>query len=321
MIITARSRIHVSLADMAFASPRGFGGVGFAIRDPCTCVRISPATQIQIDGIDKLDARSKFALSELVERMVLRANKTGCKIELLNSPPQHVGFGSQTSLSLAVAAGINAIYDIGLQQDELQLLSGRGGGSGVGIHAFFHGGVIWDAGRAREEIVAYQPSGAGAPITLPPLMLRIHFPTTWSVVLALPDCLTISGASEKEFFQNNTPIPELESLRTMAELYHGVLPAFHNSDYRALARSLKTIHGFGFKSREFRRLPESIQEAVQCLQSRGLAAGISSLGPLIYILQEDTNSITELVEQCLRPLSLKSLSRVLGCDSGHDVSP
>jgi beta-ribofuranosylaminobenzene 5'-phosphate synthase len=241
MIVTARSRVHVSLADMAFASPRGFGGVGFAVSDPCTRVRISPATQIQIDGIDKLDARSGFALSELVERMVLRANKTGCKIELLNSPPQHVGFGSQTSLSLAVAAGINAIYELGLQREELQLLSGRGGGSGVGIHAFFHGGIIWDAGRAREEIMAYQPSGAGAPTTLPPLMLRIHFPATWSIVLALPDCRTISGTPENEFFQSNTPIPELESLRTMAELYHGVLPAFHNSDYRALARSLTDL--------------------------------------------------------------------------------
>jgi predicted sugar kinase len=68
------------------------------------------------------------------------------------------------------------------------------------------------------------------------------------------------------------------------------------------------------------QLPESIQEAVQRLQAHGLAAGISSFGPLIYILQEDTNDITEFVEQCLRSLSLKSLSRALGYNSGHDIS-
>ena len=56
---------------------------------------------------------------------------------------------------LAVLASIDAALDLRLAREELQLLSSRGGTSGIGIHTYFVGGFLIDAGTMAAILYDY----------------------------------------------------------------------------------------------------------------------------------------------------------------------
>src|SRR5206468_1073340 len=105
----------------------------------------------------------------------------------------------KTSLILSVLTGLNALMRLGLSQKRLQTLSGRGGASGVGVHAFFEGGIIWDAGHPAEPRSKYVPSSVPGTRAIPPLLARLRFPERWRVALMLPAGSGVAGKEERAF--------------------------------------------------------------------------------------------------------------------------
>jgi beta-ribofuranosylaminobenzene 5'-phosphate synthase len=318
MIIVAKPRIHMTLADMGSVSPRSFGGVGFSIDRPCTKLRVTSASFNSLVGFHCLDDRTRLAVDVLIGRIAESLPELAYKVELLDSPPQHVGFGSQTSLLLAITTAIQSISNASWTRRRIQTLSGRGGASGVGIHAFFEGGVIWDGGHPRSG-KGLMASGTGPPKELPPLMLRFEFPARWNVVLVVPDGKSISGTVEQQFFADNTPIPEDETYKTLATIYHGLLPAFRTANYMEMARALKELHTFGFKGRELEALHPNVQDAVRQLHALGFAAGVSSFGPLIYILRPVDNLSLSAIERRFADTTINLLEIVEGSNSAFEI--
>jgi hypothetical protein len=62
MHIIARPRIHVSLADMGFASLRAFGGIGFSIEQPLTAQAPVEWHALRLSGTEALAARASKKL-------------------------------------------------------------------------------------------------------------------------------------------------------------------------------------------------------------------------------------------------------------------
>src|SRR5712691_7622871 len=284
MHIVARPRIHVSLADMGFASLRAFGGIGFSIEEPLTVFEFEQGSGIEIHGLEVLDEEGRADLTQVIERMRNGRGELHFRAALKAAPPQHVGFGSKTALSLALVAGVNAFKSLGWSVEQMQRLSGRGAASGVGIHSFFSGGVIWDVGHRAHAAKELLPSGSTTGTGIPPLATRIPFPGAWRVMLLLPAERPMTGQEEIKFFVENAPVPKVEALSTMAALYHGVLPAILLGDYSALASALAEVHRLGFKARELGRWSPQLQTALAALSRAGFAAGLSSVGPLIYVI-------------------------------------
>jgi hypothetical protein len=77
----------------------------------------------------------------------------------------------------------------------------------------------------------------------------------------------------------------------MAALYHGVLPAFLLGGYSALALALAEVHRLGFKARELGNWSTQLQMAVATLFKEGFAAGLSSVGPLVYVILPDDDPV------------------------------
>ena len=201
MHIIARPRIHISLADMGYASLRSFGGVGFSLDCEPTVIEFEPCRTVEIDGTEVLDTRAQLELSELVKRLrAVREKFVGFRAIIKSVPRQHVGLGSKTSLALSIIAGANAVNDFGFSNSEMQQLSGRGSASGVGLHTFFQGGLVWDAGHRFVPGIRLSPSSATIATSVPPLMTRVPFPPEWCVALLLPDEPTMSGEDEARFF-------------------------------------------------------------------------------------------------------------------------
>lgn len=318
--VHARPRIHTGLVDLAGASDRSFCGVGFSISGPSTTWHIEEAGDVRLNGISHLD---RLALND-IERAIknLKAiSVSGFSATLESSPSQHVGLGTKTSLLLSLITAINRLKGLCLSTAEIQQLSGRGGASGVGINLFFCGGVIWDGGHAATGNSVFVPSGIANRRELPPLIARWSFPDHWMVGLVLPDSSTFSGEKEAAFFREKTPIPSDQALLTMSAIYHGVIPGFAMSDLDLLKRALGKVHLTGLKREELHAQTGKTIDTFQRIQSLPrVAAGLSSLGPLIYCIFErcDIES-REALESLARQTGAKFMGVFSGCNSGFEV--
>ena len=106
----------------------------------------------------------------------------------------------------------------------------------------------------------------------------------------------------------------------MAALYHGVLPAILLSDYKGLASALAEVHRQGFKARELRRCSPSVQAAFTGLSDAGFAAGLSSVGPLIYIiLPDDDTAAMNRVRTVCTGLATRMIKLVRGWNAGYEI--
>ncbi|MDZ5698697.1 beta-ribofuranosylaminobenzene 5'-phosphate synthase family protein [Chelativorans sp. M5D2P16] len=310
--VSAGSRIHIALADMGFASPRAFGGVGFMLDKIAADVELRCAPVVSLEGATDLDKPCQFELTALLETLA-EAGKRPVRAIIHSHAIQHIGLGTKTALKLAVISAYHHLVELPGGRAEQQSLSGRGGASGIGIHGFFEGGVLWDAGRPAEEIDHLLPSGARPATSTPVLMLRLTFPTSWRVGLCLPKAELSHGLEEQRFFEENAPIAPGDALETMALLYHGILPAFRLENLKLLASSLASISCKGFKRLEIERCGENVVELLGDLRAKGYAASMSSMGPLVYVIfaASDTRAAAEL-----RALCVAHNAHWLGCHSG-----
>jgi beta-ribofuranosylaminobenzene 5'-phosphate synthase len=99
-----------------------------------------------------------------------------------------------------------------------------------------------------------------------------------------------------------------------------VLPAILLADYSALASALAAVHRTGFKGRELGRWSPQLQMTVAALSDNGFAAGLSSVGPLIYvILPGDDPVAIDNVRGICGDLTTRMITLVRGWNSGYEV--
>lgn len=278
---------------MGFASPRSYGGVGFMIDRVAARVSVRRTDLAAIDGTESLDVDAQRELSDLLLSLVEKSGK-GAGLTVRDHGPQHLGLGTKTALKLSIIAGFDDLTGSERDPEKQQVVSGRGGASGIGVHGFYEGGVLWDAGRPRLIEHSLLPSSAFRATSLPLLMLRLPFPDRWRVGLCLPAAAPIHGIDERRFFEQKTPIGAESSLRAMASLYHGVLPAFRSVDLSGLASSLTELAAQGFKRLEIERYDKAVTSLLGHLHRKGFAAGMSSMGPLVYVIFDAEDDVAEV---------------------------
>jgi beta-ribofuranosylaminobenzene 5'-phosphate synthase len=285
MKVFSYPRVHVALADLAGATARRYGGAGFAIDGLPTVIdfRLARRSSVELPhGYDKAAIRH---VSELCDRF--RKLAAGVSIVVEAAPPQHIGLGSKTSLTLGLLVGLHYLRRRYPSREYLQRASGRGGASGVGINSFFDGGFVVDGGHAFDAARRlYVPSSAAVGHSPPPVIARHVVPPSWRFTLLLPLGHRRFGPQESRFFRKHTPISKGSALRTIALLYHGVAAAVATRDLTLLATTLKQVQRTGFKRVEVRGQTLGVRRLLRDLEGLSLAAGMSSMGPVIYVVTE-----------------------------------
>ena len=282
--ISVGPRVHVALADMSFTTGRHYCGLGFALSGPRLKIAWKECSKFSLAYHD--GSAHSTSLDDVFLR--LKSYGLGGSFSLFSSLPRHCGFGSSTALILSTIQGFNCLFDMGWSRQEVQVLSGRGGVSGVGVNSFFDGGVIWDAGHeatADLKLLA-EPSSARTNFKPPAVLGRWVFPAEWQIMIFRPNTKPIFGKIERRFFHENLPIPHDETCEVLAAMYHGVIPAFALTNLSLLALSLKKLSYTGFKSREIAAQGEVTRSLLRAFHDCGVAAGMSSLGPVIYVIIE-----------------------------------
>ena len=277
-------RIHMTLIDLAGVTERRFGGAGFSLDTRPAVLSATGATKNSLSVSSSVSCRDRGDLEGYLAR--LSAAMGRCfRVELEAMMPQHVGLGSKTAVLLAMGLACNEVAEGRLDRSGLVQLSRRGGTSGVGVNATFTGGFVVDGGRRRGS-GEFQPSSAGGSDGPPPVLVRLDFPAAWHVHLFLPRGAGYFGRREETFFSANTPIGTGEVYDVLGSVYHGLAPAVAETDLVALRLALERVHAVGFKRREVEGQSGAVRRLLDELRDAGMAAGMSSLGPLVYAIGE-----------------------------------
>ncbi len=289
--IRTPSRIHITLIDLNGALGRVDGGVGLALDEP--------HIEIVAEEIDEgvvVEGSVNERYRDVAEKVSSVFNSGGIKLRVLHEYEPHVGLGSGTQISLAVAKAYAEMYGLDKSVEELAYIVGRGGTSGIGVAAFKVGGFVVDGGHSREEKRDFLPSSASRAAP-PPLISRLEFPD-WKIFLAVPGCKGFYGHKEVNLFQENCPVP-LDEVRELAHIIlMKMLPSVVEEDIQTFGDALWRIQHLGFKKVEVNQYGEKIWNVMREAREVFPAVGMSSTGPTIYCISDsgkkkDLESILE----------------------------
>ena len=315
--IRAYPRIHLSLIDLANATLRRYGGAGFMLDGMPVVVQYAGSGPLSINVDTDLDETAYSDLVNLKQRISKLCPEARGLIVVKSVPYQHVGFGTKTALLLAIIKCVDIVNDLHWSRPVMQQLSGRGGASGVGINGFFIGGLVVDGGHPGLS-QTYRPSSSTTPQMIPPVLIRLEFPDIWRVHLVMPLGKIISGKIESTFFRENTPILASAALESLAAVYHGVVVAFVQRDIMLLRDAIELLSMTGFKALEIRAQSTNTATVLNKLRHNlDYPVGLSSLGPLIYVISPATDTT---VEQVIHTKSIESGAKYLGCFKGRNSS-
>lgn len=306
--VTTSPRLHLGLLDCGTASDRLFGGVGLMIDGLHTVVAAYPAADWSISyGVG---ARSSVRTMTDVRGLIGRLSEQcePMKIQVIKTPFEHMGFGSKTSLLLSITHATSTAAGNTLSREEMIRITNRGGTSGAGVNLFWQGGLIIDAGHSVDAADReFKPSSESSYRDIPPINARIDFPDGWRVSLFYdPLGKNIEGKKESEIFAESMPLPEIESLWAIAAAYHGILPSVKEQNMAMFTNAIKGINVSGMKRIEVMYQTEHTQNFLGKMWDVGVAAGLSSFGPLVFSVTDNTKD-EEFVQSMAEKYHLECL--------------
>jgi beta-RFAP synthase len=310
VIVISSARLHMGFFDLNGTTGRMFGSLGVGINAPCTQVEIAKSEKTIIEVI------SGHQVSENIEKIV-KSFKIGHKItqdfsvKIHQSIPEHTGLGSGTQMALALGAGLNRLFNLGLTVPQIAAITQRG----IGIGTFEHGGLVIDGGRGNAE-------------SPPPIIARHDFPLEWPILLIIDNAEQgVHGEHELMAFD---ALPKA-SLETAQKLAHSVimqaLPALVERDYAEFSRAIYKLQratgeyfapaqGGIFKSK-------SVTEILNYLYKNNvLCAGQSSWGPTGFAVFKDdvsANATLTLLQQQFSKFNNISFQLVRSKNTGASI--
>jgi beta-RFAP synthase len=310
LLVRTSGRLHFGLLGWGPGPRRQFGGLGLMIESPGIELAVEPAEPPLIRG--PLVDRAERILGMLGDRLKEQGSHLPpLSIRILQAPPEHVGLGVGTQLSLALAKTVLQLAGAPAPSTELLAQwTGRGRRSGIGLHGFCKGGLIVDGGRKDE---------AG----IPPLIARREFPGEWTVlVVQPPGSHGLHGAEEVRAFDGLAPPSERLTERLCRIVLLEILPAVAERDLAGfgaaiealqadVGRSFAPAQGGPFNS------PRAAEIIAELHQAGFVGTGQSSWGPTLYAFSDRPRAeVASMVDGLRRRLGLgPSAVIVTGADN------
>ncbi|MFX0023256.1 MAG: beta-ribofuranosylaminobenzene 5'-phosphate synthase [Candidatus Hermodarchaeota archaeon] len=303
--ITTPCRIHFSLIDENGYTGRVDGGIGLMLDRPNVVFEASnSAKEFKIEA-HKYYRESIEVINEIASKVFKQYNisNKNFHFNLKRYFPSHVGLGSKTQLSLAIATAITKLKNLShLTHRDLTKLVGRGGTSGIGWRGFNTGGFILDGGHdfgQGKEKETFLPSSASSSANPALTIFRHNIPEHWRFVLVIPNVKKGAfGDEEISVFQNYAPIPRNEVNEVSHQVIMKILPGVIKGDLQCFGEGLRRIQSIGFKKIEIDLQHDKVKELIKFFDDYGLKAyGMSSFGPsVVGIVESDLEAETLLRE-------------------------
>lgn len=309
--VRAFPRLHFGLINVSNGGDRVYGGSGVLLDTMATLVSIS-------SGSSNLVCAEE--LRPLVVGVQRRLNllSTETQIRIDAGVPMHSGLGLTTGALLATTLALSEFFDLRLTREEIVAVTGRGGASGVGVNAFFEGGVLADKGHQRNASTKFVPSEFAIGFNQSPIAWRHEFPADWRIVL-FGDTTErpLTPEDEKELFQRWLPLDSGECDHVAKLVFSDLCSAFETAQLCRVAAIFSEIRQYGLKRLEINRLSPRYQNAFARLDDFGVAASLSSFGPTAFAIvkSENENGVVEIISSC--GLSVRGVAR--GRNGAHII--
>jgi beta-ribofuranosylaminobenzene 5'-phosphate synthase len=288
------ARLHFGLLDMNGSHGRVDGGIGLAIREPASVIKVAWSDGLHVCP-GNLDDRLRERMAAGLAAVRKDFGLPGAKVEVLARPGAHSGFGSSTQLLVGAARALCLLAGRAVSASDLAFRMRRGGTSGIGTAVLDGGGFVLDGGhrfrRGPRSKQDFAPSGAAAAAP-PPVLMQEPFPETWEILIAQPPGLDISGKQELALFHQVCPVPDHEVDAMCRLLLTRIAPAVLEEDLDEFCDGLEAYQRLGFKVAEVGTQLPVVQECMDRLReldARGI--GMSSWGPVVFSFGRDLASL------------------------------
>lgn len=301
--IKAFPRIHISLIGMNYDGYRLNGGIGFSMEAPTLDMCFEPSDSVEI--IDQ--RKTGFTHNELDKlklyfRDVVNKEQFGNGIQCVIQDgmiQSHVGLGSSSMAYISCAEALLILNHRDYTADDVIGLSGRGGTSGIGIHAYFMGGFIFDTGvvNLKQKPLAPSSSFVGQIVHKPLLLKQFKLPK-WDLGVCIPPIGHKSEDEERAFFQDNCPIEKDAAEKILYESVYGVTSSLMENDFQVFCKSINAIQHTKWKMLERSLYGDDLFKVEATIKDEGAeCVGMSSLGPMLYFFGKDVGRIVDRINQ------------------------
>lgn len=308
-------RIHINLHALHCCSLRKNGGIGFSVDAGCK-LRVKEGELNQIKAKDFCTDINKLkSIESKLNQIKVEYNlERSVEIEVSGGLFFHCGLGVGSALTLAAIECLFKVNNKDMSREKLSKLSSRGGTSGIGVHSYFDGGLIVDAG-IQQDGIEHLPSRLSTPKEIPLKLINIDLPN-WKCIFVIPKhCNYVCGKEESDFFKSNTPIEPSEAYRATYLSLMGVLPSIIESNFEGFKKSISAIQKSAWKKTEIENTSDFSKSLIELGEKHEIATGLSSLGPGVYFIGQEIpklflNSLSELEVEILE-LKLSNTGRVM----------
>ncbi|MFO1005853.1 MAG: hypothetical protein U0929_07840 [Planctomycetaceae bacterium] len=297
------TRLHFGPLASGATHGRCFGGIGMMVAEPAISFRVTAHHEEHFAGCSAATTERIRSIRAAWESGSDRgpAAKSGqgwtsnlippLSWEFTSAPADHVGFGTGTQLSLAVASVLARFEGGSLPTTrELAQRSGRGLRSAIGLHGFAAGGFLVDAGK----------TGQGA---LGDLAIRLSIPEEWRVIIIRPRHASpgLSGARERAAFEALPPMTSQLTDRLCRLTLMEILPAIQSGDcasFGAAVSEYGRLIGEYFSSVQGGVFSDPrVRDVVQSTPSIGRSLVQSSWGPSVVTFAPSTSAAIALQQE------------------------
>ena len=290
VIVKTPARLHLGLIDMNGDLGRMFGGLGVGIDHPNVIVEAQNSPNFAIKGQEVELANSIAQKFFITYHIPPKAS-----VNVVKAIPSHIGLGSGTQLSIAMAVALAKLFRVRASVPELAVAMGRAKRTAVGTTIFQLGGFVVDGGKNQKTQ------------SFPPLIYRQPFPTNWRFVVVVPKVKDgLSNSEEDHAFQKLSKMPSEDVGQICRLIMLKLLPALVEYDIEAFGEALTKIQvltGNHFAQAQGGTYSSpAAEECIAFMKKIGsYGVGQSSWGPALYavVKKEEANQTLAQVKAYL----------------------
>jgi beta-ribofuranosylaminobenzene 5'-phosphate synthase len=192
---------------------------------------------LSADG-SRLPKEIAAAVDNAVGKLQSLLNIPRLEVRVTNGVDPHTGLGSKTAILLALGRAASILSGRRLSGASIAQLLGRGGTSGIGVHCFSRGGLVWDAGHVFSEKGCFAPSSSS--LAQPPKAI-LRLPVRWLSVVHFRFALSgLHGEDERSAFSTWCPTSNASTVGGLVSVSSLIVPGLLERRENLLQLGLKT---------------------------------------------------------------------------------